>query len=212
MTYVNFHILTLFPEIFPGFLNYSLAGRAKENDIWSLSTIDIRAFAHDRHKTVDDTPYGGGAGLVLKPDVLEKAYLSINSPGKNIYLSPRGKPLTQNLIESLIPNENITLLCGRYEGVDQRFIDTYDFEEISIGDYILSGGEQAALILIDSLVRLLPGVMGNNSTSDEESFKNGLLEYPHYTKPDMWTDTTGKVHQVPEILKSGDHKKILDLI
>lgn len=204
------NILTLFPDMFPGMLGQSLSGRALENGSWSYSAINIRDFAVDKHKTVDDTPFGGGAGMVMRADVIEKALLSIENPGRRIYLSPRGKPLTQSLVKELSAGGPITLLCGRYEGVDQRVLDAASFEEISIGDYVLSGGEPAAMILMDACIRLLPGVMGNKETSTEESFSDGLLEYPHYTRPAEWQATDGKTYAVPEILKSGDHKKIAD--
>lgn len=238
MTNKGWHvnILTLFPEMFPGFLGHSLAGKALERGDWSYSAVNIRDFAEDVHKTVDDTPYGGGAGMVMRADVIEKALLSIASchpeeasategsseilrgaqndtrkQNRLIYLSPRGKPLTQSLVQDIAAEQEITLLCGRYEGVDQRVLDAYQFEEISIGDYVLSGGEPAALILMDACIRLLPGVMGNEQTAGEESFSTetgGLLEYPHYTRPAIWTDAFGVTHEVPEILKSGDHGKI----
>lgn len=227
----NINLLTLFPDMFPGFLGQSLAGKALERGDWSFAAVNIRDFATDIHKTVDDTPYGGGAGMVMRADIIEKALLSLEerrnreieewkkkSPDSSIppflhssrliYLSPRGKPLTQGLVKELSATPALTLLCGRYEGVDQRVLDAHGFEEISIGDYVLSGGEPAALILMDACIRLLPGVMGNAATPDEESFSNGLLEYPHYTRPAEWTAADGTVHGVPDILKSGDHAKI----
>ncbi|MGB1077570.1 MAG: tRNA (guanosine(37)-N1)-methyltransferase TrmD [Bdellovibrionales bacterium] len=202
------NILTLFPEMFPGSLGQSLSGRALEKELWSYNAVNIRDFATDNHKTVDDTPFGGGAGMVMRPDIIEKALLSLPKTGKKIYMSPRGKPLTQERVKELSNTDTLTILCGRYEGVDQRLLDAHEFEEISIGDYVLSGGEPAALILMDACIRLLPNVMGNSATPDEESFSNGLLEYPHYTKPDPWTDHTGTTHTVPDILKSGHHKNI----
>ncbi|NCC21628.1 MAG: tRNA (guanosine(37)-N1)-methyltransferase TrmD [Alphaproteobacteria bacterium] len=203
------NLLTLFPEMFPGSLAHSLSGKALERGQWRFDTVNIRDFADDRHKTVDDTPFGGGAGMVMRADVIEKALLSIERPGRKIYLSPRGKPLTQALVTELAVEPAVTLLCGRYEGVDQRVLDVCGFEEISIGDYVLSGGEPAALILMDSCIRLLPGVMGNETAPDEESFTSGLLEYPHYTRPAEWTAATdGKVYGVPEVLRSGDHGKV----
>ncbi len=202
------HILTLFPEMFPGSLGQSLSGRALENSIWDFDTTNIRDFATNTHKSVDDTPYGGGAGMVMRADVIEAALLSIPKPGRKIYLSPRGKPLTQHLVKELSATPDITLLCGRYEGVDQRVLDAYEFEEISIGDYVLSGGEPAALILMDACIRLLPGVMGNDDTPLEESFSNGLLEYPHYTRPAEWVSADQTVHSVPDVLQSGNHAKI----
>ncbi len=208
MTGWHVNILTLFPEMFPGALGLSLSGKALEKSLWSYRTVNIRDFATDVHKTVDDTPYGGGAGMVMRPDLIEKALLSIGSPGRKIYLSPRGRLLTQTVVKELVMEPRVTLLCGRYEGVDQRILDSAGFEEISIGDYVLSGGEPAALILMDACIRLLPGVMGNEATTDEESFSQGLLEYPHFTRPAVWTDAAGNVREVPEILKSGDHAKI----
>ncbi|MCC6598207.1 MAG: tRNA (guanosine(37)-N1)-methyltransferase TrmD [Alphaproteobacteria bacterium] len=202
------NILTLFPEMFPGMLGHSLAGRALERGDWRYDALNIRDFAQDVHKTVDDTPYGGGAGMVMRPDVIEKVLLSIESPGRKIYLSPRGKPLDQALVKTLSAAPVLTLLCGRYEGVDQRLLDAQGFEEISIGDYVLSGGEPAALILMDACIRLLPGVMGNEATPDEESFADNLLEYPHYTRPAAWVSGDGATHLVPEILQSGHHEKI----
>lgn len=205
---LHFNLLTLFPDMFPGSLGHSISKRALEKDLWSYKTINIRDFATDKHKTVDDTPYGGGAGMVMRADVLENAYMSIKSPGRRIYLSPRGRVLNQSLVQELTIAKSLTLLCGRYEGVDQRFLDAHDFEEISIGDYVLSGGEPAALILMDTCIRLIDGVMGNEETASEESFSNGLLEYPHYTRPALWTDVNGKEHSIPDILTSGDHAKV----
>ncbi len=212
---MNFHlnILTLFPEMFPGMLGQSLAGKALERGDWSFDTINIRDFATDNHKTVDDTPYGGGAGMVMRADVIESALLSTPKQGRKIYLSPRGKVLNQTLAKELSQEQTLTLLCGRYEGVDQRVLDAHEFEEISIGDYVLSGGEPAALILMDACIRLLPNVMGNVDTADNESFGSatgGLLEYPHYTRPATWTDSFGNTHNVPEILQNGNHAKIED--
>ncbi len=202
------NLLTLFPEMFPGPLGLSLSGKALENGIWSFIALNIRDFAEGVHKSVDDTPYGGGAGMVMRPDIIEKATLSIANPGRKIYLSPRGKPLTQALAQELAKEPTLTLLCGRYEGVDQRVLDSQDFEEISIGDYVLSGGEPAALILMDACIRLLPGVLGNDETVSEESFTSGLLEYPHYTRPALWMDAGGQTREVPETLTSGNHAKI----
>lgn len=206
----NWHvnILTLFPEMFPGTLGQSLSGKALEGGLWSCDTINIRSFAADKHKTVDDTPFGGGAGMVMRPDIIEKALLSVKAPGRKIYLSPRGKPLTQSLVKELSDTPVLTLLCGRYEGVDQRVLDAHDFEEISIGDYVLSGGEPAGLILMDACIRLLPGVMGNTETPNEESFSAGLLEYPHYTRPATWLSENGQAYDVPDVLKSGNHAEI----
>lgn len=208
---INFNILTLFPDMFPGSLGQSLSGKALERGDWSYECVNIRDFAEGVHKSVDDTPYGGGAGMVMRPDIIEKALLFVKEPGRKIYLSPRGKPLTQNLVKDLTATPHLTLLCGRYEGVDQRVLDAHEFEEISIGDYVLSGGEPAALILMDACIRLLPGVMGNVDTPDNESFgsaTNGMLEYPHYTKPASWSAADGKTYDVPEVLQSGHHKNI----
>lgn len=208
---LQFNILTLFPEMFPGVLGHSLAGKALERGDWAYDTINIRDFTQDVHKSVDDTPYGGGAGMVMRADIIEKALLSVKTPGHRIYLSPRGTPLTQQKVKEMVDMPAITLLCGRYEGVDQRVLDAYGFEEVSIGDYVLSGGEPAALILMDACVRLLPGVMGNDNTADNESFGSntgGLLEYPHYTRPAVWVSQDGETHPVPEILQSGHHEKI----
>lgn len=205
------NILTLFPEMFPGSLGQSLSGKALQSGLWSYRALNIRDFTSDKHKTVDDTPFGGGAGMVMRADITEKALLSLPSPGRRIYLSPRGKLLNQALVEELAATPLLTLLCGRYEGVDQRVLDAHEFEEISIGDYVLSGGEPAALILMDACIRLLPGVMGNEDTPTEESFAastGGLLEYPHYTRPAEWTSANGQTYAVPDILKSGDHAKI----
>lgn len=202
------NLLTLFPEMFPGSLGQSLSGRALENGLWSFDTVNIRDFATDIHKTVDDTPYGGGAGMVMRPDIIEKALLSVPQPGRLIYMSPRGRVLNQKTVQELAAEQKLTILCGRYEGVDQRVLDAWNIEEISIGDYVLSGGEPAALILMDACIRLLSGVMGNTETPDEESFANGLLEYPHYTRPAEWTDAKGRDHNVPDVLRNGDHGKI----
>lgn len=201
------NILTLFPEMFPGMLGQSLSGKALEKGLWSYHAINIRDFAQDKHKTVDDTPFGGGAGMVMRADIIEAALLSVKDPGRRIYLSPRGRPLTQKLAEEL-KDQHLTLLCGRYEGVDQRVLDAHKFEEVSIGDYVLSGGEPAAMILMDACIRLLPGVMGNEETAGEESFSNNMLEYPHYTRPAEWTDSHGKTHAVPDVLTSGNHAKV----
>lgn len=207
---MGFHVnlLTLFPEMFPGFLGQSLAGRALERGDWSYTATQIRDFGEGKHQTVDDTPFGGGAGMVMRADIVEKALLSLPAPGRKIYMSPRGKVLNQALVKELCAESTLTILCGRYEGVDQRVLDAHGFEEISIGDYVLSGGEVAALTMMDSCIRLLPGVMGNDATPDEESFSNGLLEYPHYTRPAEWTDANGTVWGIPDVLKSGHHAEI----
>jgi len=211
MAGLKFNILTLFPEMFPGALGHSLAGKALERGDWSYEAVNIRAAAKGVHKSVDDTPYGGGAGMVMRADIIENALLAVPKTGRKIYLSPRGTPLTQTLVKELSAEDALTLLCGRYEGVDQRALDAHEFEEISIGDYVLSGGEPAALILMDACIRLLPGVMGNENTIDEESFSQkagGLLEYPHYTRPASWEAANGKTYDAPEILQSGNHAKI----
>ena len=199
-------VLTLYPQMFPGHLEQSLSGRALERGDWSLEAVQIRDFAHDRHSSVDDTPAGGGAGMVLKADVLAEAIDHVSPPGDNrprLLLSPRGKPLTQAKVRSLAEGEGVVLVCGRFEGVDQRVIEGRALEEVSIGDYILSGGEPAALVLLDAVIRLLPGVMGNDQSGLSESFEDGLLEYPHYTRPQRWEDRA-----IPEVLLSGNHKKI----
>jgi len=208
---LHFNILTLFPEMFPGCLGQSLSGKALESGLWGYRSIDIREFGQGVHKTVDDTPYGGGAGMVMRADIIESALCYAPNAGKKIYMSPRGRPLTQKYVKELSALDAITILCGRYEGVDQRVLDAHEFEEVSVGDYVLSGGEPAALILMDACIRLLPGVMGNDQTAPEESFseeRGGLLEYPHYTKPAEWTDKNGTLRAVPEILRSGNHGKI----
>ena len=198
-------ILTLFPEIFPGPLGVSLLGNALQNKLWELNLINIRDFAKDRHKSVDDTPYGGGAGMVMKPDVIEMALNSISDfPGQRVCLTPRGKRLSQQKVKKLSLEDGLVLLCGRYEGIDQRVIDYYNFDEISIGDYVVTGGESAAIVLLESVLRLLPNVLGGNETLKEESFSDtSLIEYPQYTKPKEWNGIN-----VPEILISGDHGKI----
>ena len=198
-------ILTLFPEIFPGPLGVSLLGNALQNKLWELNLINIRDFAKDRHKSVDDTPYGGGAGMVMKPDIIEMALNSISDfPGQRVCLTPRGKRLSQKKVKKLSLEDGLVLLCGRYEGIDQRVIDYYNFDEISIGDYVVTGGESAAIVLLESVLRLLPNVLGGNETLKEESFSDtSLIEYPQYTKPKEW-----KGINVPEVLISGDHGKI----
>ena len=198
-------ILTLFPEIFPGPLGVSLLGNALQNKLWELNLINIRDFAKDRHKSVDDTPYGGGAGMVMKPDVIEMALNSISDfPGQRVCLTPRGKRLSQQKVKKLSLEDGLVLLCGRYEGIDQRVIDYYNFDEISIGDYVVTGGESAAIVLLESVLRLLPNVLGGNETLKEESFSDtSLIEYPQYNKPKEW-----KGINVPEVLISGDHGKI----
>lgn len=198
-------VLTIFPEIFPGFLGYSLTGRALKEGLWSIEAVNIRDYAFDKHGSVDDTPCGGGAGMVMRPDVLGKAIKANYAGGRLIYMSPRGVPLTQEKVRALSREENLTVICGRFEGIDQRVLDAYQVEEISIGDYVLTGGEQAAQIMLDAVVRLIPGVLGNAESARDESFENGLLEHPQYTRPVEWE---GRV--VPEVLMSGHHKKIAE--
>lgn len=197
-------IITLYPDMFPGSLGMSLAGNALERGDWLLETIPLREFGEGKHKRVDDSPAGGGAGMVLKPDVLVKAIDSIGADNRpRLLMSPRGKPLTQDRVRELADGEGVVIVCGRFEGVDQRVIDGRDLEEISIGDYILSGGEPAATILLDAAVRLLPGVMGNDTSGTHESFENGLLEHPQYTRPSEWEGVA-----IPEVLTSGNHGKV----
>ena len=196
-------IFTIFPELFPGFLGYSLTGRALEEGIWSVETVNIRDYAFDKHGSVDDTPCGGGAGMVMRPDVLGRALQENHKRGKILAMSPKGKPLTQEMVKSLTMEENLSIVCGRFEGIDERVIEAYEIEEVSIGDYILTGGEQAAQILLDAVVRLLPGVLGNAMSTMSESFEDNLLEYPQYTRPTEWEG-----RKVPEILLGGHHQKI----
>jgi tRNA (guanine37-N1)-methyltransferase len=193
-------VLTLFPEMFPGPLGQSLAGRAMASGLWSVEAVQIRDFATDRHRSVDDTPFGGGAGMVLRADVVDAAYASVADERPRVFLTPRGRKLTQADARRFASGSGVVLLCGRYEGVDQRAIEARDWEEISIGDYVLSGGELAALVLLDACVRLLPGVMGAAESAEEESFSESLLEYPHYTRPADWQG-----RGVPGVLLSGDH-------
>ncbi len=197
-------VLTIFPEMFPGPLGLSLAGKAMSAGAWSLDVIDIRSFATDKHRTVDDTPAGGGPGMVMKPDVLGRAVDSVAADARpRLLMSPRGTPLTQARIEALTRGPGAIVVCGRFEGVDERVIAARNLEEISIGDYVLSGGEIAAMALLDACIRLLPGVMGAAASGAEESFADGLLEYPHYTRPQLWEG-----RGIPEVLTSGDHVKI----
>ena len=198
-------VITLFPDVFPGVLGASIIGNAKKSDIWQLETVDIRDFSVNRHRTVDSPPSGGGPGMVLKPDVAAKAIDSVAMSNDRpiIYLTPRGKPLTQKKVRELANGKGVIILCGRFEGVDQRVIEARQMEEISIGDYILAGGELAAQVMIEACVRLLPGVLGRAQSAENESFENGLLEYPLYTKPRQFEG-----RDIPDILLSGDHKKI----
>ena len=199
-------VFTLYPEVFPGPLAKGLYGKALSNKLWNLNVINIRDAATDKHKTVDDTPYGGGTGMLLKADVLAKALDQKVKKGERIfYLSPKGKKFDQKLAQELAKEKSISLICGHFEGVDERVLTTRNIEEISIGDYVLSGGETAALVVLDSILRLLPGVIGNDKSSLDETFENGLLEYPQYTKPQIWEEKS-----VPDVLLSGDHAKIKD--
>jgi tRNA (guanine37-N1)-methyltransferase len=199
-------IFTLYPDIFPGPLSKGLYGKALLNKIWDLKIVNIREAAEDKHKTVDDTSFGGGTGMLLKADVLAKSIDKNKKKGERIfYLSPKGKKLDQKLAKELSQEKSISLICGHFEGVDERVLLTRDIEEISIGDFVLSGGETASFVVLDSILRLLPGVLGNDLSTDDESFENGLLEYPQYTKPQIWEEKS-----VPEVLLSGDHSKIKD--
>ena len=199
-------IFTLYPEFYPGFLNKGLYGKALSKNIWDLEIVNIRDFANDKHKTVDDTPYGGGSGMLIRPDVLANSLdKKIKSTEKIIYLSPKGKLFNQNMARKLSKEKTINLICGHFEGVDQRLIESRGIEEISIGDFILSGGESASFIVLDSILRLIPGIIGNNKSISDESFENNLLEYPQYTKPQIW-----EKKGIPEVLLSGDHAKIKD--
>lgn len=197
-------VLTLYPEMFPGHLGHSLSGKAMERGDWSLEAVQIRDFARDKHRTVDDTPAGGGAGMVLKPDILAEAIDSLAKDQRpRLLMSPRGKPLTQVRVRELAQGDGVVIVCGRFEGVDQRVIDGRQLEEVSIGDYILSGGEPAALTVLDAVVRILPGVMGNALSGTHESFETGLLEHPHYTRPQEFEGVT-----IPAVLTSGNHAAI----
>jgi tRNA (guanine37-N1)-methyltransferase len=200
----DIRVLTIFPEMFPGPLGESLAGKAAADGLWSLRAVNIRDFAPDRHGTVDDSPFGGGPGMVMRPDVVHAALESVaDAPVPVIYLTPRGRPLDQALVRELAQGPGMTVLCGRYEGVDERVLEAHAVLEVSLGDFVLSGGEPAAIALIDACVRLLPGVMGDGASLEEESFQAGLLEYPHYTRPAEWLG-----RPVPEVLLSGHHEKI----
>ena len=199
-------VFTLYPEVFPGPLAKGLYGKALSNKLWNLSVINIRDVATDKHKTVDDTPYGGGTGMLLKADILANSLDRKVKKGERVfYLSPKGKKFDQKLAQDLSKEKSISLICGHFEGVDERVLTTRNIEEISVGDYVLSGGETAALVVLDSILRLLPGVLGNDRSSIDETFENGLLEYPQYTKPQIWEEKS-----VPEVLLSGDHAKIKD--
>ena len=199
-------VFTLYPEFFPGPLGKGLYGKALAEKIWKLETVNIRDYATDKHKTVDDTTYGGGSGMLIKPDVLANSLdKNINSKEKIICLSPRGKLFNQKFAKELSKEKTVNLICGHFEGVDQRVIESRNIEEVSIGDFVLSGGESAAFVMLDAIIRLLPGVLGNETSVEEESFENGLLEYPQFTKPQIWEEKT-----VPDVLLSGDHAKIKD--
>ena len=200
------HILTLFPEMFPGPLNFSLVGKALKEKIWSLNLVDLRDFAENGPKSVDDKPYGGGPGMIIKSEVIDNALKKVTKKIKQyslIYLTPKGKKINQKKIKELVKKDNLILLCGKYEGIDQRVIENWSMEELSIGDFVLSGGEIAAMSLLDSCIRLLPGVVGSSEALKHETFENNLLEYPQYTKPSNW-----KGRKVPDILLSGNHQKI----
>jgi tRNA (guanine37-N1)-methyltransferase len=196
-------VLTIFPEMLPGPLAYSLAGKALMAGLWRLDAIDIRNYATDKHRSVDDAPFGGGPGMVLRPDVLDAAIAGAGGVGPLINLSPRGKPLDQARVRALAAGPGVSVICGRFEGVDERVLEKNAVEEVSLGDFVLSGGEPAAIALLDACVRLLPGVIGADAALDEESFAAGLLEYPHYTRPQVWSGRT-----VPDTLLSGDHQRV----
>ena len=199
-------VFTLYPDFFPGPLDKGLYGKAMEKKIWDLKTVDIREYALDKHKTVDDTPYGGGSGMLLKPDVVAKSLdANIKNGEKIFYLSPRGKVFNQNTAKEISKENKVNLICGHFEGIDQRVLDNREIEEISIGDFVLSGGETASYVFLDAILRLIPGVIGNEESKNEESFENGLLEYPQDTKPQVWEEKS-----VPNVLLSGDHAKIKD--
>jgi tRNA (guanine37-N1)-methyltransferase len=204
---VKFQVLTIFPEMFPGPLGQSLPGKALKEGLWHLDVLDIRTFALDKHSSVDDTPYGGGAGMVMRSDVIDAAIKGASekfgAPRRKIYLSPRGRVLDQTLVKELVSDGSALLLCGRYEGVDQRVIEAQNLEEVSLGDFVLAGGELAAMALMEASIRLVPGAVGNAETVGEESFEEGLLEYPHYTRPAIWGG-----REVPSVLVSGNHAKV----
>jgi len=202
----NSRIFTLYPDYFPGYLEKGLFGKAMRENIWKLETVNIRDYSEDKHKTVDDTPYGGGDGMIIKADVLARSLdQNVNRDEKIIYLSPKGRLFDHNYAKKLSKEKSVNLICGHFEGIDQRIIDTRNIEEVSIGDFILSGGEVAAFVVIDAILRYIPGVLGNENSSKDESFENGLLEYPQYTKPQIFEQKG-----VPDVLLSGDHAKIKD--
>lgn len=199
-------IITLFPDLFPGPLGTSVLGRGLSENLWSLHTTQLRDFAHDKHRSVDDTPAGGGAGMVLRADILGAAIDAVSpadDPRPRLLMSPRGKPLTQGMAHDLAEGPGAVIICGRFEGIDQRVIDSRNLTEISIGDYVLAGGEVAAMVLLEATVRLIPGVLGSADSHADESFENGLLEYPHYTRPQNFEGA-----EIPEVLTSGDHGKV----
>ena len=199
-------IFTLYPEFFPGPLGKGLYGKALDKKIWKLETINIRDYTTDKHKTVDDTTYGGGSGMLIKPDVLASSLdKNLKSKERIIYLSPKGKLFNQKFAKELSKEKTVNIICGHFEGIDQRVIEARNIEELSIGDFVLSGGETAAFVMLDAIIRILPGVLGNEKSVEDESFENGLLEYPQYTKPQIWEEKT-----VPDVLLSGDHAKIKD--
>ena len=199
-------VFTLYPDVFPGPLSKGLYGKALSKNLWNLKVVNIRDAAEDKHKTVDDTPYGGGSGMLLKADVLANSLDQNKTEGERVlYLTPKGKKFDQNYAKELASEKSLSMICGHFEGVDERVLSTRNIEEVSIGDFILSGGESAAYVVIDSILRLLPGVLGNDNSKIDESFENGLLEYPQYTKPQIWEEKV-----VPEVLLSGDHSKIKD--
>ncbi len=206
---MNFNILTIFPEMFPGPLGFSVTGKALKKKLFALNSVNVRDFSDSKHKTVDDKPFGGGAGMIMMAETLQKSldYVKETQSKKSIsiYLSPKGVPLNQRIVKDISIYDNINIVCGRYEGIDQRFLDYNDIKELSVGDYVLTGGEFAAFILIDACVRLIPEVLGNKKSLNYESFEGYLLEYPHYTKPSVWNNIN-----VPEVLLSGDHKKIAE--
>lgn len=208
MTPFKATILTLYPDMFPGPLGHSLSGRALDKGLWQLETNQIRDHATDRHRSVDDTPAGGGAGMVLRADILAKAVdaaAPAGDPRPRLLMSPRGRPFTQERAHELASGPGVVIICGRFEGIDQRVIDSRELEEVSVGDYILSGGEVAAITMLDAIVRLIPGVMGNIESAETESFETGLLEHPHYTRPALFEDMP-----IPDVLTSGNHQKIHD--
>ena len=197
-------IFTLYPDMFPGPLNEGLFRKAMEKNIWNLEKVDIRKYATDKHTTVDDTPYGGGSGMLMKPDVVASAIdKNVKKGEKVIFLTPRGKIFNQNIAKELSSEKTINIICGRFEGIDQRVVETRNIQEYSLGDFILSGGETAAFVFVDAILRLLPGILGNENSIKDESFENGLLEYPQYTKPQIWEEK-----EVPNVLLTGDHAKI----